>query len=148
MSELGQELSIKTIWKKIEDQGFRFFCVGCNQERRLAPPSAVGSPKFFAHILISTAFLSTLTYPWLHWKGLYAFLIPVGLVFEMIYRMKMRASLVCPACSFDPMLYMVNRDKAVRQVEETWRKKFADHGIPYPELKKQKVQKEDLLTSV
>ena len=140
-------MTAKSIWKKIENQGFKFYCVGCNRERRQAPPAKVGSPKFFGHIVITTAFFAVLAYPWLHWKGFFAFVIPVGVVLEGIYRMKMRASLVCPDCNFDPILYMVDRDKAVRQVEETWRKKFAESGIPYPETKKRKAQKEDFLTS-
>lgn len=136
-----------TVYKKAQHQGFKFYCVSCNRERRQAPPSKVGSLRFFGHIILTTLFLTVLAYPWLHWKGFFAFSIPVGLVFEGIYRMKMRASLVCPDCNFDPILYMVDRDKAVRQVEETWRKKFEQSGIPYPERKKRKPNKEDFLTS-
>ncbi len=147
MRDPNLNVSVRSVWKKIENQGFKFYCVGCNRERRQSPPAQVGTPKFFAHILISTAFFSVLAYPWLQWKGFFAFLIPVAVVLEGLYRMKMRAALVCPDCNFDPILYMVDRDKAVRQVEETWRKKFEKHGIPYPENKKRKPQKEDLLTS-
>ena len=148
MRESMKGPSVKSIWKKIENQGFKFYCVGCNKERRQAPPAAVGSLKFFSHILITTAFMSMLAYPWMHWRGMFAFVIPVGLVFEAVFRMKMRASLVCPDCSFDPVLYRVNRDKAVRQVEDTWRKKFADKGFTYPEPKKRKPPREDFLTSI
>lgn len=136
-----------SVFQKTANQTFKFYCVGCNRERRQAPPSRVGSAQFFAHIAITTLFMTVLTYPWFHWKGFFAFLIPVGLVFEAIYRMKMRASLVCPDCNFDPILYMVDRDKAVRQVEDTWRKKFETNGIPYPEKKKRKPKQEDRLTS-
>jgi hypothetical protein len=96
---------------------------------------------------MTTAFLTVLAYPWLHWKGFLAFLIPAAVILEGLYRMRMRACLVCPDCNFDPILYMVNRNKAVRQVEETWRKKFEKSGIPYPDSKKQKTQKREFLTS-
>ena len=127
--------SVTTVWKKIAAAGFRFYCVGCNRERRLSPPPKPGSTKFMVQILITTAFFTLLTYPWLNFKGLGFFIIPVGLVFEAFYRMKMRGALVCPDCSFDPILYLVDRDKAVRQVEAAWRKKFEENGIPFPDKK-------------
>lgn len=147
MSGQNLNVSAKSLWKKIEKQGFKFYCVGCNRERRQTHPARIGSPKFFGQILITTAFFTTLAYPWLHWKGFFAFVIPVGLVMEGLFRMKMRAALVCPDCGFDPILYIVNRDQAVRQVEETWRKKFAETGNVYPESKKRRAKKEETLTS-
>ena len=126
---------VNTIWKKIEDSGFRFYCVGCNRERRLAPPAKVGSPKFFGHILLTTAFLTMLAWPIFQFKGMGVFLIPVGIAFEAFYRMKMRSNLVCPDCSFDPILYLVDREKAVLQVENVWRKKFEEKGFPFPDRK-------------
>ena len=134
LNQSGHKVS--SIWKKIENAGFRFYCVGCNRERRLAPPAKVGSLKFNAHILITTLFFSMITFPIFHFKGPLFFLIPVGLVFEAVYRIKMRSSLVCPDCSFDPILYLVDREKATRQVEEVWRKKFEEKGFPYPEQKR------------
>ena len=119
--------------KTIEKQGFRFFCVSCKRERRQAPPSQVGSPQFFAHVLLTTAFFTLLGWPWMGIKGAFAFLIPVGLVMEAVYRLKMRAVLVCPDCQFDPILYLVDRNRAVKQVEEAWRKKFMEKGLPFPE---------------
>ena len=107
--------------------------MGCNRERRQTWPARVGSPKFFAHILLTTAFLAVLAWPWLHVKGLFAFVIPVGVGFEMFYRMKMRAALVCPDCQFDPILYLSDRPKALRQVEEAWRMRFAEKNLPFPE---------------
>jgi hypothetical protein len=127
--------SIQSFWKKIEAAGFKFYCVSCSKERRVSPPAKIGSLKFFGHILISTAFATLLTWHWLNWKGFVFFAIPVGLVFETVYRLKMRATLVCPDCSFDPILYLVNRDQAVAQVEQAWRKKFEEKGLPYPEKK-------------
>ena len=148
MPTAKQAPSVQSIWKRIENQGFKFYCVGCNRERRQAPPAKVGSKKFLSHILLTTAFLTVLSFHWLHFRGFYFFIIPVGLVFDALYRMKMRAALVCPDCNFDPILYLVDRDKAVRQVEETWRKKFEERGFPYPEPKKRKPQKEEFLTSI
>jgi hypothetical protein len=132
--------TVKSIWKNIEQKGFRFYCVGCQKERRLSAPAQVGSPQFFAHIVFTTLFFSLFTWPWMSWKGIVVFALPVGLVFETFYRLKMRTALICPECTFDPMLYLVDREKAVRQVEQTWRKKFEEKGIPYPEKKRARVQ--------
>ncbi len=122
--------------KKSIRHNFKFYCVGCNRERMQAVPAKVGSARFFVHILVTTCFLSVFTWPWLHFKGIFALVIPVGLAMEAFYRMKMRAALVCPDCHFDPILYMSDRETAVRHVEEAWRKKFAEKGLPYPERKK------------
>ena len=131
--------TVKTVWKKIEAQNFKFYCVGCHKERRIAAPSMAGSPQFFLHIALATIFFSLLTWPLLHWKGLMVLLIPVAIVFETIYRLKMRSALICPECTFDPILYLVDREKAVRQVDQAWRKKFEEKGIPYPEKKRMRV---------
>lgn len=123
----------KSIWKKIEQSGYRFYCVGCNRQRRIQPPAKLDSPLFYLQIVITTAALTVTTYPWLGLKGFAFFLIPVGLIFEVFNRMKMRAALVCPDCEFDPILYLVDRKKAAHQVEQVWRKKFQEKGFEYPE---------------
>ena len=45
----------------------------------------------------------------------------------------MRAALPCQQCGFDPYLFLIDEEWAKKEVEQHWRKKFADHGIPYPE---------------
>jgi len=119
--------------KKIENQGFRFFCASCKRERRQTPPAKVGSVRFFVQILIATMFFTVLCWPWMGPKGFLAFLIPVGAVLETVFRLKMRAAMVCPDCKFDPILYLVDRQKAVKQVEDAWRNKFTEKGMPFPE---------------
>ncbi len=122
-----------SLWKKIEESGFKFYCVGCNRERRIHPPAKIGSFLFYIQILITTAALTLAAFPWLGFKGIVFFIIPVGIAFEGFYRMKMRAAIVCPDCDFDPILYLVDRKKAAHQVEQVWRKKFEQRGFPYPE---------------
>lgn len=122
-----------SLWKKIEQSGFKFYCVGCNRERRIHVPAKIGSARFYAQIAVTTAFFTVLTYPWLGFKGFAFFVIPVGIVFESLYRIKMRAAMVCPDCDFDPVLYLVDRKKAAHQVEQVWRKKFEQRGVPFPE---------------
>lgn len=131
-------MQAKSIWKKIEETGFKFYCVGCNRERRIHPPAKIGSALFIVQILLTTAVLTAATYSWFGLKGFAFFAIPVGLAFEVFYRIKMRAALVCPDCEFDPILYLVDRKKAAHQVERVWRKKFDQRGLPYPEKNQRK----------
>jgi len=131
-------MQAKSLWKKIEETGFKFYCVGCNRERRIHPPAKIGSALFFIQILLTAGTLTAATYPWLGLKGFAFFVIPVGLGFEAFYRMKMRAALVCPDCEFDPILYLVDRKKAAHQVERVWRKKFEKMGYDYPEKNQKK----------
>jgi hypothetical protein len=119
--------------KQIENQGFRFFCVSCKRERRQTPPAKVGSPGFFFQVVIASSFFTLLFWPLMGAKGFLAFLIPVGIILEVVYRLKMRSAMVCPDCKFDPILYLVDRPKAIRQVEEAWRNKFLEKGLPFPE---------------
>jgi hypothetical protein len=125
----------KSLWRQIEQQGFNFYCVGCNRQRRLSAPAKIGSAQFYLHIAIATSFVSLLTWKWMEWKGLVAWFIPVAIAFEVFYRVRMRAALVCPDCQFDPILYLVDRKRAVNQVEVAWRQKFEKNGFPYPERK-------------
>lgn len=125
----------KAIWKDIEKSGYKFYCVGCNRQRRIQPPAKLDSVQFYIQILLTTAALTTVTYSWLGLKGFGFFVIPIALIFEAISRIKMRAALVCPDCEFDPILYLVDRKKAAHQVEQVWRKKFQDKGFEYPEKK-------------
>ena len=128
----------KAIWKKIEEKGFKFYCVGCNRERRIHPPAKIGSALFFAQILLTSMALTLAGYAWFGLKGFAFFVIPVGIAFEVFYRMKMRSAMVCPDCDFDPILYLVDRKKATHQVELVWRKKFEQMGLPYPEKNQRK----------
>ncbi len=88
--------------------------------------------------MLTTGALMAVTWPWFGIKGI-VMMVPVLAGFEILYRLKMRAALQCPDCSFDPILYLVDRAKAVQQVEEVWRKKFAQHGLPYPERRRTKL---------
>jgi hypothetical protein len=71
------------------------------------------------------------TWRWFEWKGIVSFL-PFWLVFEVFYRARVRAALSCDQCGFDPILYLVDVKRARREIEEHWKKKFAEKGIPYP----------------
>ena len=124
----------------MEQTGFQFYCVCCHKERRIVSPAKIGTARFWFHILLTSVFFSLFTWPWMGWKGIVALFVPIGLVFEGFYRLKMRTALVCPECKFDPILYLVDRKKAAHQVELRWREKFQEKGWTYPEKKGARVQ--------
>lgn len=130
-----KSINLNSIWKKLERTGFKFYCVSCHKERHLSVPARAGSFPFYMHVVMTTAFLMLITWPLFHLKGM-VLAVPVLGAFEMLYRIKMRAALVCPDCDFDPVLYLVDRDKAVQRVETVWRKKFEEKGYPFPERKR------------
>jgi hypothetical protein len=84
---------------------------------------------------LTSVVLMLATWKWFEWKGIVSF-FPLWALFEMIYRSKVRASLACIHCGFDPYLYLIDVPRAREVVENHWRKKFAEKGIPYPEPEK------------
>lgn len=122
--------SLKSVWKEHPHQVWGFYCPLCRAERRLPFRPSPG-PRHYAQIGLTTVFLAVLTWPLFGWKGLVLFL-PLWTVFEMVYRARARAHLHCSQCGFDPYLYLVDVKRARKEVELHWRKKFAEHGVPYP----------------
>ena len=59
--------------------------------------------------------------------------MPFWAIFEVIYRWRTRALLPCKECGFDPYLYLIDPELAKKEVEDYWKKKFDDKGIPYPD---------------
>jgi hypothetical protein len=72
------------------------------------------------------------SWSWFEWKGIVSF-FPLWMLFEVFFRARVRAALACSQCGFDPYLYMIDVPRAREVVENHWRKKFAEKGIPYPE---------------
>lgn len=120
----------KSTWRGPIREIFQFYCPLCRSLRRI---SQAPQPRLrhFIQIGITTAFLMLLSWPWIAWKGVVAYL-PLWIGFEMIYRSRIRAAVVCDQCGFDPFLYLVDIKKTRTEVEKHWRDKFEKKGIPYP----------------
>src|SRR5690606_26024778 len=92
------------------------------------------SPARWEHVArvgLTTVLLTSLTWSWFGVKGLVSF-FPLWVLFETIYRLRMRALIPCPHCGFDPFLYMRDVSQARAAIEEFWRGKYAAKGVPYP----------------
>jgi hypothetical protein len=85
-----------------------------------------------AQVGLTSIIFMLATWSWFEWKGIVSFL-PLWTLFEVIYRARVRAALACGHCGFDPYLYLIDVPRAREVVENHWRKKFAEKGIPYPE---------------
>jgi hypothetical protein len=81
---------------------------------------------------LTAAFFTLVTWQWFTWKGVVSF-VPLWVIFEAVYRARVRVAMRCPHCGFDPYLYLVDVNRARTEIESHWRKKFAEKGIPYPE---------------
>lgn len=121
----------KSIWKERYNRGFSFLCPLCAIPRRIGLHPRPGHPVHFFQVFIAALFFTVVTWSWFEWKGIVSF-VPFWITFEVFYRAKVRASLVCQKCGFDPVLYLVDVTRARAAVESHWKRKFEEKGIPYP----------------
>lgn len=60
-------------------------------------------------------------------------MVPFWISFELIFRTRMRGQIHCPNCGFDPFLFVTDEGLAKSEIENHWKKVFAEKGIPYPQ---------------
>jgi hypothetical protein len=123
---------MKSLWKEHGKEVWSFYCPQCKIPRRVPYRSTPGGFKHFAQIGLTAAVVTLATWPWFEWKGAVAFL-PLWIVFEVLYRSRVRAALNCEQCGFDPILYLADVKSARREIEAHWKRKFEEKGIPYPD---------------
>jgi hypothetical protein len=75
-----------------------------------------------------------LSWNWLGFVGLFS-IVPFWIVFELVYRIRLRTGFECKVCGFDPYLYLHDIQKAKAQVDARLRQTYALKGVPYPEKK-------------
>jgi len=121
----------KSIWKERYTRGFSFLCPLCAIPRRIGMHPRPGQPIHFFQVFVGALFFTLVTWNLFDWKGIVSF-VPFWIAFEVFYRAKVRDSLACSKCGFDPMLYLVDVERARSAVEAHWRRKFEEKGIPYP----------------
>lgn len=122
----------KSLWKEKGTHVWTFFCPFCSSQRRLPFRPRPGGVKHFSQVGIAAVFFMVTTWSWFSWKGIVSF-VPFWIVFEAVYRARVRGAASCSQCGFDPFLYLTDAGRARQVIEQHWRKKFAEKGIPYPE---------------
>lgn len=116
------ESNFKEIEKGIEyalkrsSQCFSFFCALCSQPRKISMKPTPYQPIYFFRVGVATAFFTLVFWNFFGWKGI-AVLFPFWVIFEWIYRTKLRQQMECPHCGFDPYLYQANRELANAKVK-------------------------------
>jgi hypothetical protein len=125
------ELPKKSLWKGAPSHIYSFYCPLCAVNRRVPYRSRPGGVRQISQIAITAAFFTLVTWELFSWKGIVSF-VPFWAVFEFMYRSRMRASLKCHSCGFDPFLCLTDMGQAKAEIDRHWRKKFAEKGIPYP----------------
>ena len=122
---------LKKFWKDPKRENWSFFCPLCKAAHKIPfQPRPTG--RHFAQMGVTAAFFTLVTWPWFEWKGVVAF-FPFWIIFEALYRSRVRASVRCSHCGFDPFLYLNDVKKARFDIEQHWRKLFEQKGIAYPE---------------
>jgi|GEM_PF-3356663 len=114
---------------------WQFYCPLCGCTRRLPHAPTPWTALNLARVGVTTAVVTLALSPWLDWMGVISF-VPLWVVFEVIFRVRTRAQLVCDQCGFDPTLYMTDVARARREVEEFWKAKLAP-GAGAPARKNQ-----------
>lgn len=138
MERNGQDViraASKSIWRERYTKDFTFYCPMCTSPRRIGMHPRPGRPIHFVQVGITALLLTLITahfLPWIGWKAIVCF-VPLWITFETIYRAKVRDSVACNQCGFDPVLYLVEPSKARHAIREHWRKRFEEKGIPFPE---------------
>ena len=128
LPEVGQSIPIV---RDLAKQYWKYYCPLCGCERRMAQGPNPGQAKHFVQIGLTTAMVTLMTWQLFEWKGIVSF-IPIWIVFETLYRLRVRAQMTCSQCGFDPFLYLTDTTRARGEVEAFWRTRFKERGIAYP----------------
>jgi predicted RNA-binding Zn-ribbon protein involved in translation (DUF1610 family) len=131
ISKQEQSLLKKSLWREKGEKGYHFFCPQCRSKRAISVNPKSGTIKQYAQVFLTSSVFTLLAWPWLTWKGMVVFL-PFWAIYEIYHRLRLRAALPCPNCGFDPYLYLVDVKKARQEIDQFWRKKFQEKGVPYP----------------
>ena len=125
----------KSMWQGGPSQLWSFICPLCRANRKVPFQPKLGGKWRVFQIALTALMFMVLTWRWFSWRGIASF-VPLWTVFEVVYRLRMRAALGCDQCGFDPYLFAVDPERARQEIDAHWRRKFAEKGIPYPEPKK------------
>src|ERR1700722_16520820 len=97
--------SLRSKWQENQNNSvWSFYCPQCKVPRKVPYRPSPGI-KHYAQVGLTAVVFAMATWNWFTWKGIVVFL-PFWVVFETIYRSKLRAALGCEGCGFDPILYL------------------------------------------
>ena len=127
-----------SFWRNQDRDVWAFYCSQCKTQRKVPGRPNPVTVKHLLQVGLTSVVFSMVTWPVFGIKGLVSF-IPLWAMFEVFYRTRFRAQVSCPHCGFDPFLYLSNIKQARVEIENYWRKRFEEKGLPYPERGAQQV---------
>lgn len=124
------DLPIRSVWREREAESWSFFCPLCSVPRKVP---GTPRPRFrhFFQIALTAVIFTMATWTWFGWRGVIS-AIPLWIGFEIAFRARIRAKVHCDQCGFDPFLFVTDEKLAKNEIENHWRKIFAEKGIPFP----------------
>jgi hypothetical protein len=96
----------------------KFFCPLCKTQRAFTIGHKI-SLKNFGQIIIATAFVSMILYPFMGFESIYSF-FAIWACFEIGLRANFRKEISCPHCGFDASWYRKDIRIAKKLVDDFW----------------------------
>jgi len=122
------------LWTDRRQQGaWRYYCPFCGVSRALKMAPRPGW-KHFGQILLTTLVFTAGLWPVLGGAGLFL-VLPFWILFEVLYRLKVRTELQCEQCGFDPTLFLANAERAKAEMKVFWEKKLGKSGASVGDAK-------------
>jgi len=127
----SRELGLEEKLNPVSKAAWTFFCPQCRTPRALRMSASPWKLRHVFQVGLTTVVFALLASPWLSWKGIVAF-VPFWMVFEAVYRLKLRNELCCRNCGLDPLLYLTDVNRARDEMMEFWKKKYQECGLEFP----------------
>jgi hypothetical protein len=124
-SRLGRR---NELWVDRSQRGaWRYYCPFCSISRALKMAPRPGW-KHFGQILLTTLVFTAVFWPLWGGAGLFL-LLPFWILFEALYRFKVRVELQCDHCGFDPTLFLADAERAKAEMKIFWEKKLGKSAV-------------------
>lgn len=119
------------LWNDRGRQGaWRYYCPFCGVSRALKMAPRPGW-RHFGQVLLTTLVFTAALWPFFGGAGLFL-LLPFWILFEALYRLKVRAELQCEQCGFDPTLFLADAERAKAEMKVFWEKKLGKSKVGAP----------------
>lgn len=99
-----------------------YYCPFCGISRALRTAPRPGL-RHFGQVLLTTLVFTAALWPFFGAAGLFL-ILPFWILFEVLFRLRVRAELRCQHCGFDPTLFLADAERAKIEMREFWEKKL------------------------
>ena len=110
----------RSVWQDRSRNAWAFLCPSCGTSRKIPFHPRPGGVAQVGRIALLAMVFTLATWRWFDWKGVVSF-VPFWMVFEIYYRTRVRATLKCNGCGFDPFLYLIDVDRKSTRLNSSHR---------------------------